>query len=161
MDQVFKFTELTPALQLKLKALEEKEGRALTYTSGKRSASHNAEIGGASNSYHLKGQAVDISRASFKESPEDFKKLARSVGLGGFGIYDLHVHVDDGPVRSWDQRTGAGIYDRSTAKGDGATVGSIGSALDELGGATGYEKIGILFFAAVSAAVLMMGGEKG
>lgn len=61
--------------------------------SGYRTASYNIQCGGASDSYHVKGQAVDI------QADEPLIKLAILGGMCGFrgaGIYTSQkfVHLD-------------------------------------------------------------------
>jgi len=72
-----------------------------------RTPKHNAAIGGASRSQHLKGTALDL---SFPNNPnallilkqdilnegEIFTKLY-SIGIHGFGLYDNFQHIDSRP----------------------------------------------------------------
>ncbi len=55
----------------------------------------------ASNSYHIKGMAVDISLQS--RSVRQISRAGASLGAGGVGKYSRSdfVHLDSGPVRSW------------------------------------------------------------
>lgn len=57
--------------------------------------------GVAKNSYHVKGQAIDIRINSF--STKEIKKIALDLQAGGVGYYPSSnfVHVDTGPVRNW------------------------------------------------------------
>lgn len=77
--------------------------------SGVRCQRHNAEVGGAANSYHLSGRAADLHSGV---SPQRMKQVAESVtaelcpGEGGIGIYDWGIHVDDGKLSRWDMRKG-------------------------------------------------------
>ena len=48
------------ALMLLLQCIREHFGKAVTITSGYRTAAHNAAVGGAKNSQHLLGRAADI-----------------------------------------------------------------------------------------------------
>ena len=74
--------------------------------SGYRSAKTNAAMrrnhrGVASNSFHIRGQAVD-----FQVSGVPLAKVrdaALSLNNGGVGYYPRSnfVHVDTGPVRTW------------------------------------------------------------
>ena len=57
--------------------------------------------GVAKNSYHIKGQAVDLRLKNFPTS--EIKKVALDLKAGGVGYYRSSdfVHVDTGPVRHW------------------------------------------------------------
>jgi uncharacterized protein YcbK (DUF882 family) len=82
-------------LVLKMERLREYCGFPLRITSGYRSASKNKEVGGASGSYHLRGEAVDVSINGF--SPSMLYKLVKGafvVGFGGVIVYPNHVHLD-------------------------------------------------------------------
>ncbi len=74
--------------------------------SGYRSPHTNAELrkrreGVAKNSYHIKGQAVDIYVPNV--SLRKLRDVALGLKKGGVGYYPSShfVHVDVGPVRSW------------------------------------------------------------
>lgn len=74
--------------------------------SGYRSPASNAWLasrsnGVAHNSYHVKGQAIDI---RIPEIPTEYiHRAALSLQAGGVGYYrdSDFVHVDTGPVRTW------------------------------------------------------------
>ncbi len=57
--------------------------------------------GAATNSYHLKGKAVDICMRGIR--PATLYRSALKAHAGGVGFYpDRHfVHLDVGPIRSW------------------------------------------------------------
>ena len=71
-------------------------GKPITILSGYRTDSYNKQCGGADNSYHLKGQAVDIYCSGVK--PIVIALWAEFNGLGGIGIYlnrsQEFVHID-------------------------------------------------------------------
>lgn len=70
------------------------------YRSPKTNAMLAARSGGvAKKSYHMKGMAMDMALAD--RSLADIKKAALAMRAGGVGKYDLFVHVDTGPVRTW------------------------------------------------------------
>ena len=78
-----------------------------------RSRKHNEAVGGAKNSYHLTGQALDLSGdgiVEFMLEAYDTKNVhfnrMRSLGLGGLGIYDNYVHIDTRRMNFafWDLR---------------------------------------------------------
>ena len=78
----------------------------ITIVSGYRSPETNALLaaqsgGVAKNSYHLRGQAVDI-RMDDRSSREIFQ-VALALEAGGTSLYSRSnfVHVDTGPVRTW------------------------------------------------------------
>ena len=57
-----------------------------------RTEKHNKEVGGAANSYHLKGQAADIVVKGV--APETVASFALSIGFRGIGKYKAFTHVD-------------------------------------------------------------------
>jgi zinc D-Ala-D-Ala carboxypeptidase len=76
----------------------------LTVTSGFRSTSCNASVGGASNSQHLYGTAIDLIPTS--GSMCSIASGARYTGFGGiygpgYPGHDDHVHVDIRAGQSW------------------------------------------------------------
>ncbi len=85
-----------PDLAAGLQELRDKAGAPLGISSGFRCRSHNKKIGGAENSLHTLGMAVDITcpdnltalqMAEIAESIEVFRE-------GGIGIYKSWLHVD-------------------------------------------------------------------
>jgi len=79
----------------KMERLREYCGFPLIITSGYRGVNKNQEVGGAGESYHLKGEAVDVSIRGFSPSMlYRFLKGAFLVGFGGVIIYPAHVHLD-------------------------------------------------------------------
>ena len=118
---------LKPGVVKKLKVLQKKWGKPLVITSGFRTPSQNEAAGGAKDSQHLVGKAVDI-RVPPKDQ-EKFARLARASGFGGIGIGrgQGFVHVDDrGRAAQWGYQ----------GKGDsgGVDLSGIGSdvSTDEL-----------------------------
>lgn len=100
---------IDPNLFVKLNQLQQRLGfrnAEIQVLSGYRSAKTNAAMrrihkGVASNSYHIRGQAVD-----FRISGVPLNKVrvaAESLSNGGVGYYPRSnfVHVDTGPVRTW------------------------------------------------------------
>ena len=74
---------------------------------GYRTAKTNASLvkrnkSAAKNSYHIKGQAVDIRLPGLRTSA--LRKAAYELGQGGIGYYPRRrfVHIDVGPVRYWN-----------------------------------------------------------
>ena len=93
--------DLIFALSTKLQAKE-----PFTIISGYRSPETNALLrksgsGAAKNSYHIKGQAVDIRLPGYKTSA--LRRAAYKLKKGGVGYYPKlrFVHIDVGPIRYW------------------------------------------------------------
>ena len=94
-----------------LQAIREHFGKAVTITSGYRTAAHNTAVGGAKSSQHLLGRAADIQVAGV--SVEDVASYAEALmpDWGGVGRYPIKpgrargwVHVDTRPNKSrWTQ----------------------------------------------------------
>jgi zinc D-Ala-D-Ala carboxypeptidase len=88
----------------KAEALRHKLGdRAIPVSSGFRDYQCNASVGGASNSRHLYGDALDLVPGP---SLCSMAQTARSTGFNGiFGPgypgHNDHTHVDSGPNRAW------------------------------------------------------------
>lgn len=93
-----------------LEPMRDRFGEA-TITSGYRPPSHNAEVGGATNSRHMYqnhpgSPAVDVRFAN--GTSQEWYNMADSLlqGGGGLGIYNMRsIHIDNRPGRSrWDWR---------------------------------------------------------
>ncbi|MBR2679434.1 MAG: DUF882 domain-containing protein [Exiguobacterium sp.] len=97
-----------PALLYLLMCIRDRFGKPIVVNSGYRSPEWNAKVGGAANSFHVKGLAADI-----RPTNADADKLARlqdiclrTNEIGGVGLYDDFVHVDArGSKARWDFRT--------------------------------------------------------
>lgn len=80
-----------------LQILRDLVGR-LDLTNAYRCKYHNADVGGATNSQHLKGKAADIKSKTL--SPNEMAQMvddlmkSESFELGGVGIYNTFTHVD-------------------------------------------------------------------
>jgi len=80
-------------LMYKLEAVRKKSGgAAVTINSGFRSLSHNASVGGASNSQHTYGIAADIVVGG--KTPTQVQSIAKTSGFSGIILYSTFVHVD-------------------------------------------------------------------
>jgi hypothetical protein len=88
------------ALALEELTRQVKGGSPFYITSGYRSPSHNARVGGARNSYHMRGRAFDIARSSIP-NVLSFLELAAKNGFVGFGKYNSFIHIDTGSGRTW------------------------------------------------------------
>lgn len=69
----------------------------VTINSGYRTATYNKKVGGATNSYHVKGQAFDIVVKG--KTPAEVAAYAYSIGIHGIIQYNTFVHVDNRAVK--------------------------------------------------------------
>ena len=67
-------------------------GKPVIINSAYRTETYNRYVGGAKNSYHMKGRAFDISIKGV--SPQEIAKYAASIGVPGVIQYNTFVHVD-------------------------------------------------------------------
>ncbi len=82
-----------------LEPLRKHLGKPLKITSGFRSPSHNAAIGGAKNSLHTTGMAADVAVGGIPEQVKAAAFLSKLDEVGGIGLYESKgiVHVDIRP----------------------------------------------------------------
>ena len=76
-----------------LELLRKKLGKPIIITSGYRTPQHNAKVGGAKYSYHMRGMAVDI-RVNGISAKEVAKALDNIVENCGIIVYNSWVHFD-------------------------------------------------------------------
>ena len=89
----------------KLQKLREALGVPLIINSAYRCPERNKQVGGAKNSQHLLGNAVDISLRTIDLPIDDLEKLADSLGFDGIGKYNTFIHLDvRGYKARWDNR---------------------------------------------------------
>ena len=87
------YVPIDKGLLIKLEALRAKLGHLpIHITSGYRSTEYNNKIGGAKNSYHTCGKAVDIYIKG--KTPAQIAHAAQPLWFGGIGLYDDFVHLD-------------------------------------------------------------------
>lgn len=75
-----------------LQAIRDKMGAAITINSAYRTVSHNASVGGGSQSFHLYGRAADIVVTG--KTPKEVAACAESLGALGILRYETFVHVN-------------------------------------------------------------------
>ena len=76
----------------------------LNLTNAYRCKEHNADVGGATNSQHLKGKAADVKSKEYDvlEVSKTIEGLIKSekIEQGGIGIYNTFTHYDIRGVRA-------------------------------------------------------------
>lgn len=81
-----------------LQALRDELKRPITILSGYRSREHNMKIGGALDSFHVRGMAADIQVTGMrpKQVNDVIEKLIKEKKMmeGGLGLYKSWVHYD-------------------------------------------------------------------
>jgi len=86
-----------------LQALRRDVGKPLVIASAYRSPEHNAKVGGAKDSRHMRGDAFDVVLAG--HDPLALVMAAKRVGFTGFGYYPHatppFLHIDMGAPRAW------------------------------------------------------------
>lgn len=90
-----------------LQKIRDHFGKPVIITSGYRCPAHNAAVGGAKASYHMKGMAADIMIDGV--SPQEVAQYAQSIGVRGIGRYQVFNHIDVRPVKYYwinDDSTG-------------------------------------------------------
>ena len=74
-------------------------GQPVIINSAYRTAAHNKAVGGASNSKHLLGCALDFCIKGLV--PQTYANLAYSIGLNRIGVYSNFVHMDTARSPQW------------------------------------------------------------
>ena len=82
-------------------AIRKRVGKPITVNSGLRCKTHNANVGGVSNSQHLYGTAADLGCPSGC-TPEQMASIAEEImgETGGIGIYSWGIHIDTRSTKS-------------------------------------------------------------
>lgn len=92
-----------PELLRKLIVLRMLVSRPIYINSGYRCSKENIKVGGAKNSYHLAGLAVDIHVKEYFLS--DLLFHAQEIGFNGIGYYEnnnfLHLDIRSGEKKFW------------------------------------------------------------
>lgn len=89
----------TDFVQNYLQKIRDHFGAAVTVNSGYRTAAYNKKVGGAANSYHVKGQACDIVVKG--HTPLEVARYSQSLGIMGIIQYNNFVHVDSRAKKYW------------------------------------------------------------
>ena len=86
---------ISPALKGIAERIAQALGETLTITSAYRSPEYNARVGGASNSMHKQGKAIDVVQTGKSDDQrKKFIEAALSMGIHGFGVYSTFTHID-------------------------------------------------------------------
>ena len=80
--------------------------QTLIVTSWYRDPASNAAVGGSSQSYHMKGNAVDWRPSKDGINEASWRKLCRLHPKGGLAAGSGFFHTDTGPTRSWVYKGG-------------------------------------------------------
>lgn len=95
-------SRINPVLAQKATAIAQAMNVQLTITSAYRSPEYNRRVGGARNSAHTRGNAIDITQTSFTQAQRaQFIQLAVQQGIGGIGVYNSFTHIDTEGARAW------------------------------------------------------------
>lgn len=89
----------TDFVRNKLQSIRDYFGAPITINSAYRTESYNKKVGGAKNSYHMKGQAFDIVVKG--HTPLEVAKYAQTIGINGIIQYNGFVHVDSREKKYW------------------------------------------------------------
>lgn len=96
------------SLVANLQKIRDYFGKPINITSAYRNATHNRNVGGASNSQHLLGTAADIHIVGV--APTLIAQYAQFIGMKGIGDYDnasgyfVHVDMRSGNKVFWKQK---------------------------------------------------------
>lgn len=82
-------------------AIRAEVGKPINVNSGLRCRQHNANVGGASASLHMTGQAADLGCPSGVSPQEMYDIADRIMGnSGGLGLYSWGIHIDSRAVKA-------------------------------------------------------------
>jgi zinc D-Ala-D-Ala carboxypeptidase len=84
---------MDPSFEIWINRLRDVLGEPIYVTSAYRCLSHNADIGGAPDSKHLYGLALDVKYSSASYLYR-LIKAAMFLGVKGIEVCDKHVHLD-------------------------------------------------------------------
>lgn len=85
-------TQIDEELITYLQQIRNHFGKSVNINSGYRCQIHNANIGGATRSNHMDGEAADIRINGI--APIEIARYAESIGIKGIGVYSWGVHID-------------------------------------------------------------------
>jgi len=88
--------------------------RPIKVVSAFRTPSWNRKVGGARNSMHMEGRALDLQPPkgiSVEEFYRDIRFRAKHLGIMGLGRYETFVHIDIRPTQKIAYWSGTGVKD--------------------------------------------------
>lgn len=89
-------------------------GKPITILSAYRTPEHNRRVGGARNSMHVQGRALDLKPplgVSVNKFYDDIRKCVDDFGIRGIGKYKTFVHIDIRPTLKLAVWSGSGVKD--------------------------------------------------
>lgn len=86
-------------VQTSLQDIRSHFGKPVIINSAYRTQYYNTKVGGAKNSYHMKGRAFDISVKGV--TPAEVARYAASINIPGIIQYNTFVHVDSRDTKYW------------------------------------------------------------
>lgn len=93
---------LNPELMAKFRMVQNAFGSSIPIVSGYRDKITNKLAKGATNSEHLRGNAVDLDVSGMNKAERiRLIQTARANGITGIGVYANSMHFDVGPQRAW------------------------------------------------------------
>lgn len=84
-----------------LQQLRDLVGAPIRVNSYYRDPAYNTKVGGAVDSYHMAGRAVDTPSYNTHRGRHWLIHHATVAGFTGFGFYPGFTHIDTGPKRFW------------------------------------------------------------
>lgn len=100
-DQVGSYKQMSVEFLNKLAQARKIAAVGFKITSGYRSTSHNAKVGGVPSSSHTLGHAVDIYAPTSRQKYLIINALLEA-GFNRIGVAKNFIHVDDDPSKSED-----------------------------------------------------------
>lgn len=95
-------SRISPRLREVAEQIAQALGETLTITSAYRSPEYNRQVGGATNSMHTRGLALDVVQSGrTNEQRARFVEVAIQRGIQGIGVYNTFTHIDLGGKRCW------------------------------------------------------------
>lgn len=91
--------------------------KPITVLSAYRTAEHNKKVGGARNSQHLYGRALDLKPpkgVNLFHFYENIRANTKHFGITGLGKYKTFIHVDIRPSNRLAVWSGSGVKDSRT-----------------------------------------------